>query len=70
MDKIPIRCRLKGRILVLGFPTRVEYIFEESNNYIVQVESENVPDLLSKTRHYRACCNGNDENLSIFELVE
>ena len=74
-----IKCNLDGNTVVDAIPSRRKYTFtpdvktipiDETNSLAEGfVYREDVPDLVSKRRMYRACCGGNDSNLSIFEEV-
>lgn len=75
-----IKCNLDGTIIVeYSVPSKRRYTFTSTNNTIPIDETntsaegfvyrQDVPDLLSKKRLYKACCGGDDSNLDVFVEV-
>ena len=75
-----IKCNLAGNTIVeMAIPSRRKYVFSPENSTLPideqnsfaegSIHREDVPDLLSKRREYRACCMGDDVDLNIFVEV-
>jgi hypothetical protein len=66
-----IRCNLTGaNVVVDAQPGWIHLEFNAGNNWILDVPTSVVPDLLSKKQKNKACCGGNSAEIYLFEVVE
>lgn len=65
----PMIAKIDGTVKVIGQPSYTEYTFTDENR-VQLIKNEDVPDLLSKERRSKPCCNADDTDLHIFEIYK
>ena len=65
----PMISNIGGTLKIIGQPSYTEYIFTDENR-VQMVKNEDVPDLLSKERKAKPCCNGENTDLHIFSIYK
>jgi hypothetical protein len=63
-----VKCLMLGTVIAYGTKTQQRYVFNDSNNHILEIDDTDLPEILNKKDIQGGCCNAPRVEKDIFIL--